>query len=238
MDGIVHHIRSCIPPSALCYVRCMSLVIRNLSDQLVDLVRERILSGRVPPDGPIRQDALAAELGISKIPLREALARLEQEGLLKSQANRGFFVRSLNRVEADEVYALRLKLEPDVMALAAERADEAEHQAAINTLATLYQVTDEGGDGVGAFNRAFHMALLRPSSQPLSVNILERLHILSERYVRKHLEPLGRDERANDEHREMLDAWLARDGQLIRELTVAHIRKTMDDLMVQLDADD
>jgi len=216
----------------------MSLVIRNLSDQLVDLVRERILSGRVAPDGPNRQDALAAAMGISKIPLREALARLEQEGLLKSQANRGFFVRSLNRVEADEVYALRLKLEPDVMALAAERADEAEHQAAINTLATLYQVTDEGGDGVGAFNRAFHMALLRPSDQPLSVNILERLHILSERYVRKHLEPLGRDERANDEHREMLDAWLARDSQLIRELTVAHIRKTMDDLMVQLDADD
>jgi DNA-binding GntR family transcriptional regulator len=49
---------------------------------------------------------------------------------------------------------------------------------------------------------------------------------------------LGRDDRANDEHRQMLTAWLARDGQLIRELTVAHIRKTMDDLMVQLDADD
>ena len=216
----------------------MSLVVRTLSDRVFEIVREQIVTGRLADNAPIRQDALAAELGISKIPLREALARLEQEGLLKSQANRGFFVRSLNRVEADEVYALRLKLEPDVMALAAERADEAEHQVAINTLATLYQVTDEGGDGVGAFNRAFHMALLRPSNQPLSVNILERLHILSERYVRKHLEPLGRDERANDEHREMLDAWLARDGQLIRELTVAHIRKTMDDLMVQLDADD
>ncbi|WP_420143206.1 GntR family transcriptional regulator [Sphingobium sp.] len=216
----------------------MSLIIRNLSDQLVDLVRERILSGRVPADGPIRQDALAAELGISKIPLREALARLEQEGLLKSQANRGFFVRSLNSVEAHEVYELRLKLEPDVMALAAERAEAADHDIAVKTLDTLYQVTDKHGEGVGAFNRAFHMALLRPSAQPLSVNILERLHILSERYVRKHLEPLGRDDRANDEHREMLDAWLARDGKLIRELTVAHIRKTMDDLMVQLDADD
>ena len=216
----------------------MNLIIRNLSDQLVDLVRERILSGQVAPDGPIRQDALAAELGISKIPLREALARLEQEGLLKSQANRGFFVRSLNRVEAHEVYALRLKLEPEVMALAAERANEAEHQVAIKTLATLYQVTDQHGDGVGAFNRAFHMALLRPSAQPLSVTILERLHILSERYVRKHLEPLGRDDRANDEHSDMLDAWVARDSKRICELTVAHIRKTMDDLMVQLDADD
>lgn len=215
----------------------MSLVIRNLSDQLVDLVRERILSGRVPPNGPIRQDALAAELGISKIPLREALARLEQEGLLQSQANRGFFVRSLNRDEAEEVYRLRLKLEPDVMALAAERADAAQHETAISTLATLDHVTDAGGDGVGAFNRAFHLALLRPSGQLLSVNILERLHVLSERYVRKHLEPLGRDERANEEHRQMLEAWLGRDSARIRELTVAHIKKTMDDLKVQLDAD-
>ena len=114
----------------------------------------------------------------------------------------------------------------------------ADHDIAIKTLDTLYQVTDKHGDGVGAFNRAFHMALLRPSAQPLTVHTLERLHILSERYVRKHLEPLGRDDRANDEHREMLTAWLARDGQLIRALTVAHIRKTMDDLMVQLDADD
>jgi DNA-binding GntR family transcriptional regulator len=218
------------------YDDVMSLIIRNLSDQLVDLVRERILTGRVAPDGPIRQDALASELGISKIPLREALARLEQEGLLKSQANRGFFVRSLNRDEAEEVYALRMKLEPDVMALAAARASEADHTAAIATLATLDQVTDKGGDGVGAFNRAFHMALLTPSGQPLSVTILQRLHVLSERYVRKHLEPLGRDERANEEHREMLEAWLARDGKRIRALTIAHIKKTMDDLKVQLDA--
>lgn len=215
----------------------MSLIIRNLSEQLVDLVRERILTGRVAPDGPIRQDALAAELGISKIPLREALARLEQEGLLKSQANRGFFVRSLNREEAEEVYALRMKLEPDVMALAAARASEADHAAAIATLATLDQATDKGGDGVGAFNRAFHMALLTPSRQPLSMTILQRLHVLSERYVRKHLEPLGRDERANEEHREMLDAWLARDDKHVRAVTIAHIEKIMDDLRGQLDAD-
>ena len=58
----------------------MSLVIRTISDQLVDLVRERILSGSVAPNSSIRQDALATELGISKIPLREALARLLDDG--------------------------------------------------------------------------------------------------------------------------------------------------------------
>ncbi len=186
-------------------------------------------------NSPIRQDALAGELGISKIPLREALARLEQEGLVQSQANRGFFVRDLNTAEAEEVYALRLKLEPDTTAAAAERATEADHKLAIDTLATLYQVTGEGGEGVGAFNRAFHLALLRPSGQLITVNILERLHVLSERYVRKHLEPLGRDERANEEHRQILDAWLARDLDRVRTLSVAHVEKTLTDLRQQLE---
>ncbi|HEX8216651.1 MAG TPA: GntR family transcriptional regulator, partial [Allosphingosinicella sp.] len=73
---------------------------------LVDQVRDRILSGAVGEGRPVRQDALAAELGISKIPLREALARLEQEGLVRAEANRGFFVRALSAGEAEEVYAL------------------------------------------------------------------------------------------------------------------------------------
>jgi DNA-binding GntR family transcriptional regulator len=212
----------------------MSLVIRTLSDQLVDLVRDRILSGDVPPNGPIRQDTLAAELGISKIPLREALARLEEEGLVQSQANRGFFVRQLNTSEAEEVYALRLRLEPDTAALAAERATEADQKVAADILATLDRVTDEDGDGVGAFNRAFHLALLRPSGQLVTVTILERLHVLSERYVRKHLEPLGRDERANEEHRQIFAAWLARDLDKVRTLSHAHIEQTVLDLRQQL----
>ncbi len=214
----------------------MSLIIRNLSDQLVDLVRERVLSGRVPADKAIRQDSLAAELGISKIPLREALFRLEQEGLLQLQANRGFFVRPLSRSEAEEVYALRVKLEPDVIAVAAVRATEEEQATAKNVFATLYQMTDEGGDGVGAFNRAFHIALMSPSQLHLTIDILKRLQVLSERYVRKHLEPLGRDERANEEHRQMLETWLARDSEGIRALTEQHIKSTLDDLTHQLDA--
>jgi DNA-binding GntR family transcriptional regulator len=212
----------------------MTLVIRTLSDQLVNLVRDRILSGKAPPNSPIRQDALASELGISKIPLREALARLEQEGLIHSFTNRGFFVRDLSASEAEEVYALRLKLEPDAIAMASERATLEEHGVAEDTLASLYEVTDAGGEGVGAFNRAFHLALLRPSGQLITINILERLHVLSERYVRKHLEPLGRDERANEEHRDMLDAWLARDLDRLRQVTVAHIANTLEDLRQQL----
>ncbi|GGB49607.1 GntR family transcriptional regulator [Blastomonas aquatica] len=215
----------------------MTIIIRNLSEQLVDLVRERILTGDVSPDRPIRQDALAAEFGVSKIPLREALARLEQEGLLASQANRGFTVRPLNAREAEEVFALRLKLEPDMIALAARTATAVDQRAALETFDRLHPMTDSRGEGVGAFNRAFHLALLRPAAQPVTLTILERLHVLSERYVRKHLEPLGRDARAKEEHREILDVWMARDERRIAALTVVHIGKTLDDLRVQLNVE-
>lgn len=212
----------------------MSIIIRNLSDQLVELVRDRILTGAVHPDLPIRQDALAAELGVSKIPLREALARLEQEGLIRSQANRGYFVRALSTEEAEEVFALRLKLEPDAIACAAAVADDEHRRLAMETLAKLDHATSQHGEGVGAFNRAFHLALIRPSQRLITLNILERLHVLSERYVRKHLEPLGRDQRANEEHHEMLDSWMGRDLERVTQLTRAHIEQTLEDLRRQL----
>lgn len=215
----------------------MSIIVRNLAEQLVDVVRDRILNGVVAPDRPIRQDALASELGVSKIPLREALARLEQEGLLVSQANRGFTVRPLSAAEAEEVYALRLKLEPEITALAARIATPAEQAHAAEFLDKIDAMTDSLGDGAGAFNRAFHLSLLRPANRPVTFTILERLHVLSERYVRKHLEPLGRDERANAEHREMLEVWLARDERKIAALAVVHIGKTLDDLRLQLNTD-
>jgi DNA-binding GntR family transcriptional regulator len=206
-----------------------------MPNRLIGLLRERIIAGDPPPDQPLRQDALAAELGVSKIPLREAMARLEQEGLLRSEANRGFFVCALSAAEAGEVYALRLKLEPEVAALAAARATKAEQTAARQALAALDKATQAHGPSVGILNRAFHLALVRPARQPVTFAIVERLHVLSERYVRKHLEPLGRDERANEEHRALIEAWLARDGAQVATLLTGHIRQTLDDLERQLE---
>ncbi len=210
------------------------IVFRSLPEQLAERLRERILSGTAAPGAPIRQDALAAELGVSKIPLREAMARLEQEGLLRSEANRGYFVRELSAGEAREVYALRLKLEPPAAAEGARDAGEPERAAAQMALDSLDHAIVTHGDDTGVFNRAFHLALARPARQLVTLEIIERLHILSERYVRKHLEPQGRDTRANQEHRGLLDAWLARDEDAVKTLLHAHIAQTRDDLARQL----
>jgi DNA-binding GntR family transcriptional regulator len=208
----------------------VQLDIRTLSDRLVDVVRDFILSGAIAPDVPIRQDALAAELRVSKIPLREALARLEQDGLVVSYANRGFFVRPMSPEEADEIYALRIKLEPDAAAFACLRADDADRERARQALAAFDVDAAAQKPTVGALNRAFHLALVRPGGQTVTTNIVARLHVMADRYVRKHLEPKGRFLNAEAEHHEMLEAWIKRRDTRVRKLITQHLEHTLADL--------
>lgn len=212
----------------------MSIVTKTLADQAFEVIRERILSSRIPPLAPIRQDALAEELGISKIPLREALARLEQHGLLRSHANRGYVVPALTATEAEEVFALRLKIEPDAAAQASADADDAQREAARAALATLEAMAGGDAQSAVARNRAFHLALVQPGGRQVTTQLVERLHVLAERYVHKHLEPAGRSARAQREHRALLKAWLARDSEAVRRLLAQHIAATLDDLRAQL----
>lgn len=211
----------------------MSIVVRTLSERVFDVVRERIVTGALPIDTPIRQDALAAELGVSKIPLREALARLEQEGLLTSHANRGYFVRPMSAEEVDEIYALRLAIEPAAAAYAAARADEVARGAAVQAFEALDHAARSRLPDVAVRNREFHVALVRPAGRILTTQLVERLAVIAERYVVAHLEPAGRESRAHKEHKMLLDAFLARQGEQLEALLRQHIQATLDDLKDQ-----
>lgn len=204
--------------------------VRTLSDRLMEVVRDMILSGVIEPDVPIRQDALAAELNVSKIPLREALVRLEQDGLVVSHANRGFFVRGMSASEAEEIYELRLKLEPDAAAQACLAADDDQRAAAQRILAELDAAAAAHLPSVGPLNRAFHMALIQPGGRLLTTEITARLHVMADRYVRKHLEHNDRHLTAATEHHEILTAWLSRDAKVVRRLVAAHLEHTLRDL--------
>ncbi len=211
-----------------------TIIIRNLSDRIFDIVRDQIVVGKLPVDQPIRQDSLAADLGVSKIPLREALGRLEHDGLLVSHPNRGFFVRPMSTDEAEEIFALRLAIEPEAMAAASRIATEADHDAAREALATLDEAASQHLEEVAARNRDFHMALILPARQSLTAQLVERLQTLGERYVHKHLEPAGREHRAHLEHQGLLDAWVARDLKRAKSLSSAHIQGTLEDLRSQI----
>jgi DNA-binding GntR family transcriptional regulator len=213
-----------------------SIVIRTLSERVFEIVREQIVMGKLPEDVPIRQDALASDLGVSKIPLREALARLEQEGLLTSQANRGYFVRAMSAGEVDEIYALRLCIEPAAAAYASGVASEEDRQKALAAFEALDRAANDSLGDVAVRNRDFHTALVRPGGRLLTTQMVERLSILSERYVVAHLKPAGRNARAHVEHKKLIDAWMARDEKQTETLLTEHIQGTLYDLRAELGA--
>ena len=210
--------------------------VRSLSDRLTDVVRDYILSGEISPDVPIRQDALAESLNVSKIPIREALARLEQDGLVVSHTHRGFYVRPMSAEEAEEVYALRLKIEPEAAAYACTVANEEDRMAARHALDRHNHEASDELSSVGALNRAFHMALVIPGRRDITSRMVFRLNVISDRYVRKHLEPIGRNVRANTEHEKILNVWLKRKPEKVEELVTRHLEHTLLDLRKQLAA--
>ena len=83
----------------------------NTPDYIAGALRNAILQGRFQAGQPLRQDQIAAELGVSKVPVREALVQLKGEGLVTFLPNRGAVVTELSATEVDEIYSMRIALE-------------------------------------------------------------------------------------------------------------------------------
>jgi DNA-binding GntR family transcriptional regulator len=202
-----------------------------MTSQLIVRFRERILAGAYAPGSALRQDILASEFGTSKIPVREALVHLQSEGLVDIFPNRGFAVRPLAASELEEIFSLRLQIEPMAVARAAKLAAAQDHDAARNALRRLNDaLAAEEYSTCGQLNRAFHLLLVVPRLQPVAAEILGRLHTLAQRYVQAHLRPEGRVKRAMREHAALLKAWCSGKPRETRALIHSHIESTRDDL--------
>jgi DNA-binding GntR family transcriptional regulator len=202
-----------------------------MTSQLILRFRDRILAGTYAPGTALRQDILAAEFGTSKIPVREALVQLQSEGLVDIFPNRGFQVRPLATTELDEIFRLRLQIEPIAVARGVRLATASDHVAARNALERLNEaLAEEEFSSSGQLNRAFHLLLIVPRLQPVAAEILSRLHTLAQRYVQAHLRPEGRAKRAMREHAALWRAWSAGKTKEARVLIHAHIESTRDDL--------
>jgi DNA-binding GntR family transcriptional regulator len=202
-----------------------------MTSQLIVRFRDRILAGTYAPGSALRQDILASEFGTSKIPVREALVQLQSEGLVDIFPNRGFQVRPLATSELDEVFSLRLQIEPAAVALGAKLATAADHLAARQALERLNDaLIAEEFSSSGQLNRAFHLHLIVPRLQPVTAEILSRLHALAQRYVQAHLRPEGRVKRAMREHSALLKHWSGGKSKEARALIHKHIETTRDDL--------
>ena len=188
-------------------------------------LREKILSGEIGDGEQLRQDALAAEYGVSRIPLREALRQLEAEGLVSFYPHRGAVVSTLSLAEIEELFEIRALIEPDVLRRAIPKLTEEDLQRAeevLDTEVASFESAAQVGQW-GELNWKFHSTLYAPAERPRSMAVVEKLNINIDRYLRIQLLLTNGTARARDDHLAILAACRARDTAIAVELLKRHI---------------
>lgn len=135
------------------------LRIKSVVDQVHAELLERIVAGELRPGARLRQEALAEQLGVSRTPLREALARLVSEGLVEFVPNRGATVARRDFSDMEQAWRARLVIEPGAARLAAERQERLAIESMRETVLRQRSVADDVTASF-ALNREFHLALV------------------------------------------------------------------------------
>lgn len=208
---------------------------RSTTEQAAEAVRQAILSGRLLPGTPLREAALAAELGVSRSTLREAARTLESEGLVRYQMNRGIVVADITGADAADIYAARAAVELAAVDALTEHRDPAVY----GNLADLVEQIERAfgrGDVAAVLDgdRLFHATLVAATGSPR----LRRCHgqLQQEQRLALALSERSRRElgRTADDHRQLLDALHGSRTRARAELT-AHLRAGAAELQRLLD---
>lgn len=145
-------------------------------DAAIDFLREAILRGVYLPGDRLPQDAIAQELGISRMPVRASLRRLESEGLVEFHAYRGAVVRVLDAAEVREIYETRILLEQHLLRLAAEALDDSEVVDELAEVATSLRDSKEHHDTTWVEGRvAFYDRLYALAGRPRMATLVRDL---------------------------------------------------------------
>ena len=197
---------------------------QTLTSMTADAIRERILRGHYAEGKPLRQDAIGAELGVSRIPVREALRQLEAEGLVTFNPHRGAVVSTLSLKQIRELFELRADIEGDLIRRAVPHMTANDHVRADEIL-DAYEVALHAGQVPvwGALNWQFHSTLYAPADRALTMSIVNRLHHHSDRYLRMQLTLTHGETRARHEHRAIAAAARKRDASKASRLLREHI---------------
>lgn len=198
-------------------------------------LRDRLSTGALGPGDRIRQEALAAELGTSVIPVREALSTLQAEGLVRHLPHRGFRVATLTLEELSETYEIRGLLEDAIVRLATPRLDDGRLQVLHEAAAAMESHAADGDvAAMVAANRRFHFTIFEAADRPRMVDFIRILWQTTDAYRSMYYVGSQARDRVNDEHRSIVEALEQRDAdRAVRELH-AHRQHAVDDLALRL----
>jgi DNA-binding GntR family transcriptional regulator len=214
---------------------------QSLSDKAYHLLRHKILRGEIPPEGKLKMETLQREHALSSSPLREALNRLLAEGLVQSDDHRGFRAAPMSAPDLRDITDFRLMIEPVALEESIRRGTD-EWEAGIigafhrlerteSRLAAAERATSEEWT---ERHKGFHMALIARCPSSRMTATCSGLFDLSERYRRFSATHRKEPRDTTGEHRQLMDAALARDVPGARDLLRSHITRTAENVIANL----
>lgn len=210
----------------------MAIEYKTRTQLVIEILREKILSGEIVAGQPLRQASLADELNVSRIPVREALLQLEAEGLVTFEPHKGASATELSAVQVDELFELRAMIEGDLLAASLINiTDEALAEAEsilINLDSALGK--ENAANTWSELNSNFHNCLYSGANRPQTTDLVNTLNKNADRYIRMHLLWAGGISKAGPEHAELLAFCQARDIDNAVAKLKQHILNSRDEI--------
>ncbi|GGE40588.1 GntR family transcriptional regulator [Agaricicola taiwanensis] len=202
----------------------------SATDHVYDTLRRQIMAGRYAPGVQLKEEQIAESLSVSRTPVRAALQRLVGDGLLRSATNRGVFVAEWTRWDIEDVFELRLALEPLAAGLAAQRATEeqiAEMTALTDRMDDLADETfRERLQDIQNANHAFHDLVIQAAGSPrlaqFALSLTGMPMIVGTFHFYDYMDMRG----SVQHHRELIEAIKAKDRYFAAQVMAVHLRVT------------
>lgn len=164
-------------------------VFKTRTQLVEEAIRTQILKGELKTGQPLRQDALAKEFNVSRIPVREALVQLEAQGLVSFEPHKGATVTELSPEKINELFELRAVVECHILERAIQNMTDADLERAREVRERFESVVNSGDEVEewSNYNYEFHKALYAPANMPETMDVIYNLNTKCDRYIRMQL---------------------------------------------------
>ena len=205
---------------------------KSLEEQVFNSLEEEILTGKLKRGDTLAEISLSKRLGVSRTPLRAALHRLAEEGLIEIPTNRSAVVIGVGRNELVDIYKIRMRLEGLASREAATRiSDEDKKKLRDSVELSEFYIGKQDTEHLKELDTTFHSIIFKASDNRMLCKILSELHRNIKAYRKLSLTVPGRLEKSIEEHKEILGAIEKRDASLADSLASLHIEKAAENII-------
>ncbi len=211
---------------------------KPLRDIVFETLREAIINQTLKPGERLMEIQLAEEMGVSRTPVREAIRKLELEGLVVMVPRKGAYVAGISMKDIHEVYELRSALEALAASLAAVRITDEELEEMERQMVREAKETEENNlQGIVSIDTTFHDLLYQAAHNQRLVQFINILQEQLQRFRAATLSRPGRSKYALEEHKKIVEALANKDAKLAAKLATEHIENAENAMIFAMDKD-